>query len=328
MQVFVTGGAGFIGSRVVARLRERGDAVVAAVRDPGRAPALARLGCRLVASDLGEGSALTELIRGSDAVIHIAGSYRIGIRPSERPSMWDANVGTTERVLDAAVTAGVERIVYVSTNNVFGDTRGRIVDEGYRRDPAAGFVSWYDETKYRAHEAAEERIRRAAPIVIAQPGGVYGPGDHSEAGAQLKAAFDGTLRYLAVADAGLAWVHVDDVAAGILAVLDRGRIGESYSLAGECLRLGDAIALAARLGGHRPPRLRVPTGLLRAIAPIADRIGGLPGLPPNLSEVIRASNGVTYWASHDRATRELDWRPRSLERGLRDTFAAPATAAG
>ncbi|HEY7736063.1 MAG TPA: NAD-dependent epimerase/dehydratase family protein [Candidatus Limnocylindrales bacterium] len=327
MQVFVTGGAGFIGSHVVALLRARGDDVVATVRDRGRASALVGLGCRIVESDLADASVLAELIRGADAAIHIAGSYRIGIRPSERAAMWDANVGTTQRVLDAAIAAGVGRIVYVSTNNVFGDTGGRIVDETYRRDPDAGFVSWYDETKFRAHEAAEARIRRGAPVVIAQPGGVYGPGDHSEAGAQLLAASRGELRYLAVADAGLAWVHVDDVAAGIVAVLDRGRIGEAYSLAGDCLRLGEAIGLAAHARGRRPPRLRVPTALLRAIAPLADRVGGLPGLPPNLTEVIRASDGVTYWASHDKATRELGWRPRPFEQGLRDTFATALAAA-
>jgi nucleoside-diphosphate-sugar epimerase len=322
VRVFVTGGAGFIGRHVVKRLRARGDHAVAAVRDPARADALAGLGCELVASDLGDRMPLTEAMRGCDAVIHLAGSYRVGIRADERRAMWEANVGATERVLDAAIAARVGRIVYVSTVNVFGNTGGEIVDERYRRDLRQGFLSWYDETKYRAHEIAEDRIRRAVPVVIAQPGGVYGPGDHSAAGAQLAAAHAGTLRYLAVTDVGLAWVHVDDVAAGIVLVLDRGRLGEAYVLGGECLRLGDAIALAARLGGRRPPALRVPTGVLRLLAPLADRAGGVAGMPRNLSEVVRASEGVTYWASHDKAASELGWQPRGLEQGLRDTFHA------
>jgi dihydroflavonol-4-reductase len=320
VRVFVTGGAGFIGSRVVRLLRTRGDEVLAAIRDPARARDLAQLGCAVVASDLGNTEALAASMQGVDAVIHAAGSYRIGIVLDERPAMWEANVGATARVLDAAISARVPRIVYVSTNNIHGNTRGQIVDETHRRDLSHGFLSWYDETKYRAHEVAEARIRDGAPITIAMPGGVYGPGDHSAAGAQLEHAHAGTLRYVAVTDAGLSWVHVDDVAAGIVAVLDRGRIGVAYSLAGDCLRLGDAIALAARLGGRRPPRLRVPTGVLRAVAPLADRLPTPPGLPANLSETIRASAGVTYWASHDKATGELGWRPRPLEQGLRDTF--------
>ena len=106
--------------------------------------------------------------------------------------MYEANVGATQRVLDAAIAAGVPRIVYISTVNVFGNTHGRIVDETYRRDLAEGFLSYYDETKYLAHVAAEARIEAGAPIVIVQPGTVYGAGDHSGIGAQLKAAYDGT----------------------------------------------------------------------------------------------------------------------------------------
>ena len=71
--------------------------------------------------------------------------------------MRDSNIGGTERVLDAAADAGVDKIVYVSTINVFGNTNGQTVDESYRRDEADGFVSTYDETKYRAHLLAEQR---------------------------------------------------------------------------------------------------------------------------------------------------------------------------
>ena len=188
MRVFVTGGAGFIGSSVVRQLRARGDEVVAAVRDPARARALTDLGCRLEQSDLASRDALTGLMGGAHAVIHAAGSYRVGIPASERAAMREANVGATERVLDAAVAAAVPRIVYVSTGNVYGDTHGQVVDESYRRDVAAGFLSAYDETKYRAHEAAEARIATGAPIVIVLPGQAYGPNDHSEVGAQLRDA--------------------------------------------------------------------------------------------------------------------------------------------
>jgi nucleoside-diphosphate-sugar epimerase len=238
MRVFVTGGAGFIGRRVVAGLLDRGDSVVCPVREPARARELAAAGAELVRSDLSDAPALESQMRGCDGVVHIAGSYRVGIRPDERPAMWDANVGATERVLDAAIAAGVPRIVYISTNNIFGDTHGAVVDESYHRDLATGFLSWYDETKYRAHEAAVERIARGSPVIIAQPGGVYGPNDHSEAGGQVRQAFEGSLPYRALDDAGLAWVHVDDLAAGIVAALDRGRIGESYVLAGPPARLG------------------------------------------------------------------------------------------
>jgi dihydroflavonol-4-reductase len=238
--------------------------------------------------------------------------------------MLDANVGATGRVIDAAVEAGVKRIVYVSTVNAFGNTHGQVVDETYRRDIAKGFVSYYDETKYLAHEAAAERIRDGAPLVIVQPGTVYGPNDHSAIGMQLEQAFRGTLPYRAVEDVGVTPVHVDDLAAGIVAALDRGRIGESYVLAGRAMRQAEALAIAARAGGHRLPRLRVPTRLLRSIAPLASRLPAALtarfGVPPNVNEVVSASDGVTYWGSSAKAERELGFANRPLEVGVRDAF--------
>ena len=117
-RIVVTGGAGLVGRAVVRVLRDRGDTVVALVRDPRRAPFLGELGAELVQGDLSDVAGLTELLRGADGLIHAAGSYRIGIPRSERGAMWDANVGTTTRILDAAEAAGTPRIVYVSTINV------------------------------------------------------------------------------------------------------------------------------------------------------------------------------------------------------------------
>jgi nucleoside-diphosphate-sugar epimerase len=320
MRVFVTGGAGFIGSAVVRELRARGDEVSAAVRNPDRARALRDLGCRLVHSDLSSTAELTGLMAGSDAVIHGAGSYRIGIPDRERRAMDDSNVGATTRVLAAAEAVGVSRIVYVSTVNALGNTHGEVVDETYRRDPGAGFLSWYDETKYRAHLVAEERIAGGTPVIIAMPGQVYGPGDHTVVGQQLEGAFRGRLPYLALTDVGLCFAHVEDMAAGLVATLDRGRVGQAYVLAGEPVRLIDALRIAARLGGSRLPGMSMPTRLLRLMAPLSGLLGGRLGVPANLAEVISGADGVTYWASHAKASRELEFAPRSLEAGLRDTF--------
>ena len=322
MRVFVTGGAGFVGSAVVRRLRARDDEVIAVVRDPDRARVLRDLGCRLVRSDLSSTAELTGLLQGADGLVHAAGSYRIGIRASERPAMEDANVGSTARTLDAAIAAGVPRIVHVSTVNAFGDTHGKVVDETYRRDRRAGFLSWYDDTKYRAHLVAEARIEAGAPIVIVMPGQVYGPHDHSEVGALIAGAFDGSLRYLALTDVGLCLVHVDDLADGIVAALDRGRPGEAYVLDGAPCRLIDALTIAARLGGRSLPRLRVPTGMLLATAPVAGLLGGRFGLPADVGEVVSAGAGVTYWASSAKAAAELGFVARGLEDGLRDTLLA------
>ena len=141
MRVFVTGGAGFMGLAVVRRLVARGDRLVAVVRDPDRAAVLADLGVELRQGDLSRTAAIVDAMRGSDAAIHLAGMYRIGIPAGDRPAMLDANVGTTHRILDAMATAGLDRLVYISTVNVLGNTRGRILDERHRRDLAEGFLT-------------------------------------------------------------------------------------------------------------------------------------------------------------------------------------------
>jgi dihydroflavonol-4-reductase len=286
------------------------------VRDSRRAQHLATFGATVVDDDLSDIARLTELLREAEAVVHAAGSYRVGIRKTERGAMWDANVGTTTRILDAAETAGTKRIVYVSTVNVFGNTHSQVVDETFHRDLREGFLSWYDETKFGAQEVAEQRAKASAPIVFVLPSQVYGPGDHSGIGEQLRLAHDGRLRYQALVDVGVGLVHVDDLAAGIVAALDRGEVGEKYVLSGPRTTLGEVIAIAARLGGRRPPALRLPTGLLRLMRPL----GGLIG-QPNLGEVISASAGVTYWASADKAIAELGFAPRGIAEGFTDTFA-------
>jgi dihydroflavonol-4-reductase len=131
VRAFVTGGTGFLGGRLVERLRGRGDEVVALVRSPGKAGRLAELGCELAEGDLASRERLAEATCGCDAVFHVAADYRIGIRDSERADMFEVNVAGTRNVLDAA--AGVGRIVYVSTNSIVGNTRGAVVDETYRR---------------------------------------------------------------------------------------------------------------------------------------------------------------------------------------------------
>ncbi len=152
--------------------------------------------------------------------------------------------------------------------------------------------------------------------MIVQPSQVYGPGDRTGFGEQLQLAYAGKLRYRSVDDVRIGLVHADDLAAGIVAALDRGTLGEAYILSGPVASLGEAIEIAARIGGHRPPRLKIPNGLLRVMAPLGRFIG-----QPNLGEILAASVGVTYLASPAKAERELGFVARDIDSGLRDVFA-------
>ena len=116
-------------------------------------------------------------------------------------------------------------------------------------------------------------------------------------------------------------MHVDDVVDGLLLAHERGRPGESYVLGGELSTMRQTIGKAAEAAGRRPPRLTVPTAVLRLAAPLAPALPSRLGVPPNLREVIRASHGVTYWAADAKARRELGYAPRDLDAGLRATRA-------
>ena len=316
MRAFVTGATGFIGGYLAEKLRSRGDDVVALVRNPEKAGKLRDLGCELVQGDLSDEAAIDTGVKGCDSVFHVGAVYEVGIPPSQRPGMYDANVRGTERVLDAAARAQVGRIVYVSTINVFGNTRGNVVDEGYRR-PGEDFLSYYDETKFLAHEVAVDRIRRGYRVVIAQPGGVYGPGDSSQIANFIDLVRRGRLKVLTFPETGFNFLHVEDCVDGILRVHDKGQIGQSYVLGGEITTIGDAIKRVATIVGRKPPRIIIPPAMVKMSIPLAPLVTRMMRLPPNLRELIKAADGVTYWASDAKARRELGYSPRDLDTGLR-----------
>jgi len=320
MKVFVTGGTGFIGGEVVRQLRARGDEVACLVRSPEKAARLRELGCELFEGDLGDAAAIGRGMEGCDAAVHAAAMYEVGIPAKQHPAMWEANVAGTERVLSAARDAGIAKLVYVSTVGVFGNTHRQVVDESYEH-PGREFTSYYEETKLEAHRVAKRMIEDGLPGVIVQPGGVYGPGDTSQVADLLEQFFAGRLPLLPFPELGICLTHVEDVAGGILLALDRGRVGETYVLSGPVTTMREAIETVAAATGRKAPRYAMPTALMKALTPVGPLVGKMMGQPPNLRELISSADGVTFWASHEKASRELGYAPRGLEEGLRQTLA-------
>ena len=331
MKVFVTGGTGFIGGAVVRQLRARGDEVVCLVRNPAKGKAAAELGCEIAPGDLSDERAIRAGMEGCEAVIHAAAIYEVGIPVSEREAMREANVGGTERVLGAALELKIPKVVYVSTVGVFGNTDGKIVDESYEH-PAASFTSCYEQTKWEAHQVAKRLIGEGLPCVIVQPGGVYGPGDTSSIAVMLNEFLKGRMLAIPFPDLGICLTHVEDIAAGILLGLDRGRPGEAYVISGPATTVRGAIEVVAGLTGKKAPKRALPTGLMKALTPVGPLVGKVMGQPPNLRELISSADGVTFWASYEKAHEQLGYEPRGLEEGMRAMLEAegriPAAAAG
>lgn len=322
VKVFVTGGTGFIGGEVVRQLRDRGDEAVCLVRSPEKGAKLSALGCELVSGDLGDEGALRQGVSGCDAVIHAAAMYEVGIPAKQRPVMWEANVAGTEQVMRVALEAKVARIVYVSTVGVFGNTHKQIVDETYK-NPETDFTSYYEETKLEAHKVVQRTIdTQDLPAVIVQPGGVYGPGDTSQVADLLEQFFAGRLPLLPFPELGICMTHVEDIAGGILLALDKGKLGESYVISGPATTMREAVETVAKVSGRKAPKRNLPTGLMKAMIPLGPVVGKVMGQPPNLRELISSGDNVTFWASYEKAQRELGYSPRGMEEGLRQTLAA------
>ena len=316
MKVFVTGGTGFIGGEVVRQLRARGDQVVCLVRTPEKGRKARELGAELVSGDLSNEKSIRDGMNGCDAVIHAAAVYEVGIPASQRAAMKEANVGGTERVLGAALAARIPKVVYVSTVGVFGNTHGKIVDESYEH-PAEEFTSCYEQTKWEAHQVAKRLIGEGLPCVIVQPGGVYGPGDTSSIAVMLNEFLKGRMIAIPFPDLGICLTHVEDIAAGILLGLDKGRPGEAYVISGPATTVREAIGVVAEVTGKKAPKRALPTGLMKALTPVGPLVGKLMGQPPNLRELISSADGVTFWAGYDKAHAELGYEPRGLQEGLR-----------
>ncbi|MDQ5894411.1 MAG: NAD-dependent epimerase/dehydratase family protein [Actinomycetota bacterium] len=333
MKIFMTGATGFIGGATARHLVEQGHQLTCVVRDRSKATVLEALGCDLVDGDLSSRPRLTEQMTGHDALLHNAALYEVGIPKERIPVLRKANVEGTANVLEAALEAGIPRVLYVSTCAVFGNTHRDVATEDFRRpdlDSPGGleFTSVYEETKYEAHQIAKNLIRtRNLPCVIAQPAGVYGPEDHSELGSTIHQFVKGKLPMVPFPDFGTGLTHVEDIAAGLALILDKGEIGESYILNEGNFTMREVLESVGSIAGRKVPKRNMPTPLLKALRPIGPLVGKIMDQPPNLAELISSTDGVTFWADASKAKNELGWRPRDLQSGMRQTLEAEGLAA-
>ncbi|MBS1787790.1 MAG: NAD-dependent epimerase/dehydratase family protein [Acidobacteria bacterium] len=317
MKYFVTGATGFIGGRVTSQLVEAGHEVIALVRSKTNAHELAKLGISLAEGDITNKESMRQPMTGVDGVYHIAAWYKIGER--DKSIAERINVGGTRNVLELMKELGIPKGVYTSTLAVNSDTGGRVVDESYRFQ--GEHLSEYDRTKWRAHyEVALPMIAAGLPLVIVQPGVTYGPGDTSAIAEVFRQYLAGKLPMVPDKTA-YCWAHVDDTARGHLQAMEKGKIGESYFIAGPVHTLFDALQIAERITGIKAPRIKASPGMLRAMASL---MGGIEKVIPisgqYSSETLRVSAGATYLGSSAKAERELGFSARPLAEGLRETL--------
>ncbi len=316
MKYFLTGATGFLGGHIARQLRAAGHEVIAIVRDPAKAQGLAAAGVRLAQGDVTVKDSMRAPMAGVDGVYHIAGWYKIGVKDSAPGAA--INIDGTRHVLELMRELGIPKGVYTSTLAVNSNTHGQLVDERYRFTGV--HLSEYDRTKAAAHDVAEKFAREGLPLVIVQPGLIYGPGDAGPSGDALANYLRRRLPLMPL-ETAYCWAHVEDVARGHLLAMEKGRPGENYYVCGPAHSFVEAIRLAEQISGVPAPALTAPPGLLRAMSGLMSVVERVIPVPENYSsEYLRVSAGVTYIGDNAKARRELGWTPRPLKEGLTETL--------
>lgn len=317
MDYFVTGGTGFIGTKLINLLVNSGHEITALTRSVSNANHLPEE-VTVVEGDITDKETLRGPMTGVDGVFHMAAWYFIGPGRRAVDKATRINVDGTRNVMQLIDELDIPKGVYTSSVVVHGDTGGNIVDETHRPDPPG--ICVYFDSKWRAHyEVVQPMIDDGLPVVVVQPGAVYGPGD-KEYGSVRQPFFDwlaGDLPMLP-REFTFSFDHVDDVAQAHLTAMNEGKIGEEYIIANEPREVVEIFDMAAEMTGISPPRSVSPVWfnlLSKVLAPV-DRVWPLPeGFQP---EMFRAYGGTKNLVDNSKAKKELGIEHRPFEDGLRE----------
>ena len=314
----ITGASGFVGSAIAKVFREAGHTVRALVRASSRRTNINPVDA-VVVGDIRNRDAIAAAVKGARYVVHAAADYRLWApAPAE---ILHTNVEGTRIVMQEALRAGVERIVYTSSVATIDLKAGAPSDESHplAEDRAIGA---YKKSKVIAERMVEDMVQTAGlPAVIVNPSTPIGPRDvrPTPTGRIIVEAARGHMP--GFVDTGLNFVHVDDVAAGHLAALRRGVIGERYILGGENVYLRSMLSEIARMTGRRSPALRFPIAAVYPLAVGAEFLSHMTGREPFVTrDALRMARHHMFF-DDAKARRELAYRSRPYQEGIADALA-------
>lgn len=320
MEYFVTGATGLIGTHVVERLVEDGHEVVALTRSRPNASHLPEE-ATVVEGDVTEKDSLRDPMAGVDGVFHIAAWFYVGPGPRNVETAERINVGGTRNVLELVDELTVPKAVYTSTIGVHPGTEEGPIDESVT--PECPTFGVYFRTKWEAHyEVAKPMMEAGLPLVVVQPGGVYGP--HDKPYGSVRATFRKYLTDdlpMVPQKWALPYDYVEDTARAHIRAMNAGVPGEEYIIGSEARTISEVFACAEDITGVPAPRT-VPDavfGLLASVMRVAERVVTPPeGFEP---EMLSFLAGRRYEVDNAKARRELGIEHRPLEAGLREYFA-------
>ncbi|HTC28726.1 hopanoid-associated sugar epimerase [Dyella sp.] len=316
MRALVTGATGFVGSAVARRLLRDGHSVRVLARPNSDRRNLQGLGVEVAEGDLTRPVSLLPACDGCDALFHVAADYRLWAPdPNE---LYRANVEGTRSILEAARKVGVPRVVYTSSVATLGIPKDGTPGSETTPVTVDDMIGHYKRSKFLAEEVARQFAAEGAPVVIVNPSTPIGPHDikPTPTGRVVRDAMLGRLP--AYVDTGLNIVHVEDVAEGHWLAFERGLVGERYILGGYNMSLRDVLTEIADIAGRKPPKVRLPHGVVMPIAHISEAWARLTGMNPIATvEEVRMSKKRMFFTSA-KAERELGYTARPARLALED----------
>ena len=314
----VTGAAGHLGGTIV-RLLSAAGAQVRALVLPGEAQRPLR-GVTYCVGDVRDADSLRPLfegLAGADVyAIHAAGIVDISGAMSER--MREVNVGGTKNMLALCREYGVRRMVYVSSVHALPERMDMGVTREARSFSPDAVEGGYAKTKAEATQAALDAAAQGQDVVVVHPSGIIGPYD--DAGNHMVQMLRDYLRgkLPACVRGGYDFVDVRDVAMGCVRAAMQGRSGECYILSNRHYEVRDILRLARASGGGRLLPV-LPMWMARAAAPMLSWFARLRRQRPLYTGYSLYALSSNDRFNHDKATSELNYRPRDLRNTIRDT---------
>jgi dihydroflavonol-4-reductase len=315
MTTLVTGATGFVGNHIARQLVNAGNSVRVLVRPSSNLQLLEELPVERVEGDLRDRISLDRALAGVRRVFHVAADYRLWTRNPDE--IYESNVGGTRRLIEAAWRAGVERIVYTSTvATIAVPSDGESLPNEEACAGLGDMIGHYKRSKFLAELEAIKAAASGVPVVIVNPTAPVGPGDWkpTPTGGIIVNFLNG--RMPAYVDTGLNVVPVEDVAAGHLLAMDRGRIGERYILGGRNMTLKQILEALAAITGRPTPRVRLPHAVALAAGYADEWFSRLTGREPQIPlEGVKMSRHRMF-VECDKARTELGFEPGPVEAAL------------